>query len=156
MGNHVSKPTERTPSRPERPPARDFYVRLAARFLKSPSISPEAKVLRSILAAFADAKTRRTYVKGETVQGILGWGRRKREQAQAELCRTGWLRLEWKRGSRGRWARRTYVLCETPPLLNFSAAVKPSSLSVTTVRSGHQIPQPLTSTSKNKVLVERS
>lgn len=92
--------------------ARDFYARIPSRFLKDPMISPDAKLLWALLKVHADVKTGRTYVKGETLERILNWGRRKREKAQAELCEAGWLRLEWKRGTRGRWARRIYLVCE--------------------------------------------
>jgi hypothetical protein len=44
------------------------------------------------------------------LETCLGWGRRKRQRAQAELCRTGWLKLKWRRGLRGKFARRIYVI----------------------------------------------
>jgi hypothetical protein len=88
----------------------DFMVRLAARFLKDPAISSDAKVLRAALGAYADGRTGCTYVQPSTLQEILGWGRGRREAAQRELVRRGWLRLGWKRGARARWARRVYFL----------------------------------------------
>jgi hypothetical protein len=94
------------------PLKRDFEVRIPARFLKDPAISSDAKVLRAEIGAFADGKTGETFVRPKTLETILGWGRRRREQAQAELAEAGWLRLKWRRGSNGRWARRIYELCK--------------------------------------------
>jgi hypothetical protein len=93
-------------------PAKDFIVHIPARFLKDSSISDDARILRVVLAAYADGKTGRTYVTGKTLQENLRWGRRKRERAQRELERTGWLRLEWKRGAQSIFARRIYVICD--------------------------------------------
>jgi hypothetical protein len=90
--------------------ARDFMVRIAARFLKDPAISADAKALRAVLGAYADGHTGATYVLPRTLEGVLGWGRRRREAAQRELVRAGWLRLGWKRGLRARWSRRIYFL----------------------------------------------
>src|SRR5579872_7559158 len=106
----------------------DFMVRLAARFLKDPAISSDAKVLRAVLGAYADGRTGCTYVQPSTLQEILGWGRDRREAAQRELVRRGWLRLGWKRGARARWARRVYFLVPRP-LRDFSAAEKLRNLS---------------------------
>jgi hypothetical protein len=89
-----------------------FVVRLAARFLKDPAISSDAKALRAVLGAYADGRTGCTYVLPGTLEEILGWGRGRREAAQRELVRGGWLRLGWKRGARARWARRIYFLTE--------------------------------------------
>jgi hypothetical protein len=89
----------------------DFMVRIAARFLKDPAISADAKALRAVLAAYADGHTGASYVLPRTLEEVLGWGRRRREAAQRELVRRGWLRLGWKRGLRARWARRIYFLC---------------------------------------------
>jgi len=93
-------------------PKRDFEVRIPARFLKDPAISSDAKVLRAEIGAYADGKTREAFVRPKTLEKVLGWGRRRRERAQAELAKAGWLRLKWRRGSHGRWARRFYELCE--------------------------------------------
>jgi hypothetical protein len=90
----------------------DFVVRVAARFLKDPAISSDAKALRAVLGAYADGRTGRTYVLPSTLEEVLGWGRRRREAAQRELVRRGWLRLGWKRGLRARWARRIYFLSQ--------------------------------------------
>jgi len=91
---------------------KDFIVPVPARLLKDRSLSPDARQLRVQIGAYADGGTGRTYVTGETLQADLRWGRRRREKAQAELCRAGWLRLEWKRGSRAKFARRIYVACD--------------------------------------------
>ena len=88
----------------------DFMVRLAARFLKDPAISADAKALRAVLGAYADGHTGASYVLPRTLEQILGWSRYRRERAQRELVRLGWLRLGWKRGLRARWARRVYFL----------------------------------------------
>jgi hypothetical protein len=91
--------------------AADFMVRIAARFLKDPAISADAKALRAVLGAYADGHTGASYVLPRTLEEVLGWGRRRREAAQRELVNRGWLRLGWKRGLRARWARRIYFLC---------------------------------------------
>ena len=88
----------------------DFMVRVAARFLKDAAISADAKVLRAVLGAFADGATGYSYVLPSTLDRVLGWGRSRREKAQRELVRGGWLRLGWRRGERARWARRVYFL----------------------------------------------
>ncbi len=85
-------------------------MRIPARFLKDASISSDAKVFRAVIAAFADGKTGRTHVTGKKLQVTLCWGRRRREKAQAELSKTGWLQLGWKRGNRGKFARRIYIV----------------------------------------------
>ncbi len=95
-----------------KPNSREFYVRTPARFLKDPNISPEAKLLREVLGAFADGHSKRTHVRAVRIQRLMRCGRGKRERAQRELHKTGWLRLDWQRDKRGRWARRIYVLCE--------------------------------------------
>jgi hypothetical protein len=92
-------------------PKREFEVRIPARFLKDRAISSDAKVLRAEIGAFADGKTGMSFVQPMKLEQILGWGRRRRERAQAELAKAGWLRLKWRRGNHGRWARRIYELC---------------------------------------------
>jgi hypothetical protein len=89
---------------------RDFVVRTPAHFLKERSISTDAKALRCVLGAYADGRTGTSFVRPRTLQETLGWGRDRREAAQRELVRCGWLRLTWKRAPAGRWARRVYVL----------------------------------------------
>jgi hypothetical protein len=89
-------------------PAKDFIVLIPARLLKDETLSAEARMLRALIAAFADAKTGLSYVKPETLQKCLCWGRGKREKAQRELERAGWLRLRWSRAPRGRFRRRIY------------------------------------------------
>ena len=89
----------------------EFVVRVAARFLKDPAISSDAKALRAVLGAYADARTGATYVQPSTLEEVLGWGRDRRERAQRELVRCGVVRLGWKRGKGARWARRIYFLC---------------------------------------------
>ena len=88
----------------------DFVVRVAARFLKDPAISSDAKALRAVLGAYADGRTGRTYVLPSTLEQVLGWSRYRRGRAQRELVRRGWLRLGWKRARQARWARRIYFL----------------------------------------------
>lgn len=87
-------------------------MRIPARFLKDSHLSSDARILRSVIAAYADGKTGRTYVTGKKLQETLGWGRHRREKAQGELYRNGWLRLNWKRGERAKFARRIYVLSD--------------------------------------------
>ena len=91
---------------------REFRVLVPARFIKDPNISPQAKLLRVILGAFADGKTGRTYVGLRTVERLMGCGRDARRRAQRELVRAGWLRLERKPAARGRWGCRLFILCE--------------------------------------------
>ncbi len=91
-----------------------YKVRIPARFLKEPRISSDAKAFRSVLGAFADGISGRSCVSPKRLQAVLGWGRHRRERAQAELVAKGWLRLEWERGIHGRWARRVYWICEPP------------------------------------------
>jgi hypothetical protein len=40
-------------------PPRDYFVRTPARFLKDPRISPQAKLLRVLIGAFADERSGR-------------------------------------------------------------------------------------------------
>jgi hypothetical protein len=70
-----------------------FMVRVAARFLKDPAISSDAKALRAVIGAYADGHTGASYVLPRTLERTLGWGRSRREAAQRELVRHGWLRL---------------------------------------------------------------
>jgi len=128
-------------------------VHIPARLLRDRSISADARILRSLIAAYADAKTGRTYVKGETLQLDLGWGRRRREKAQAELRRAGWLRLEWKRGAHRVFARRVYVICDPlSTVAQFERSGEPAQLisyhSQSQVKSS--IPTNLTE-AKNKI-----
>jgi hypothetical protein len=88
----------------------DFMVRVAARFLKDPAISSDAKALRAVLGAYADGHSGASYVLPRTLEQVLGWSRYRRERAQRELASRGWLRLGWKRGVHARWARRVYFL----------------------------------------------
>lgn len=91
---------------------KDFIVRIPARFLKDASISSDAKALRTVIASYADGKTGWTYVTGRKLEQTLRWGRHRRERAQTELHKAGWLHLAWKRGTRGKFARRIYRLTD--------------------------------------------
>ena len=51
--------------------------------------------LRAVIGAFADGKYGGSFVNPKTLEEVLGWGRRRRERAQAELVGVGWLRLNW-------------------------------------------------------------
>jgi hypothetical protein len=95
-------------------PKRDYYARLSARFLKDPLISPDAKLLRALLAAFADERTHRTFVSPRRLDTLLRCAHKYRERLQRELVAAGWLRLERERQHDGRLGRRIYVLCEPP------------------------------------------
>jgi len=113
-------PTPEAPVRNDAPPhkesspRRDYYARLAARFLKDPLISPDAKLLRALLAAFADQRTGRTYVSLRRIQLLMRCGRKRRSCAQNELAAAGWLKLIRERAYGGRLGRLTYLLCEPP------------------------------------------
>jgi hypothetical protein len=109
-------------------PKRDFEVRIPARFLKEPTISPNAKVLRAAIGAFADGKTGVTFVQPKKLEKTLSWGRRRRERAQAELVKAGWLRLKLRRGAHGRWARRIYELCEPSTVARFERSGEKAQL----------------------------
>jgi hypothetical protein len=85
---------------------------IPARFLKDATVSADAKLLWAVIGAFADGRTGYSFVSPSKLESILRWGRRKREKSQKELCALGWLRLECRRGSHGRFARRTYRLCD--------------------------------------------
>ncbi len=102
-----------------RTPKQDFEVRIPAHFLKDPNISADAKALRAVIGAYADGRTGVSFVNPKTLEKLLGWGRRRREQAQAELAEAGWLRLNWKRGLRGRWFKRIYELCDPSTVARF-------------------------------------
>jgi hypothetical protein len=110
------------------PPKRDFEVRIPARFLKDPAISCDAKVLRAAIGAFADGKTGVTFVQPKRLEKILDWGRRRREHAQAELAKAGWVRLKWRRGHHGRWARRIYELCDPSTVARFERSGETAQL----------------------------
>lgn len=99
-----------------------------ARFLKDPAISSNAKALRVVIGAHADGPYGESYVKPMTLEQILGWGRRRRERAQAELEKAGWLRLTWRRGMHGRWARRIYKLCDPSTVVRFERSGKTAPL----------------------------
>ena len=122
--------------------APDFRVQISARFLKDPAVSPTAKLFLAILRAYADTRTGVSYVTAATLQKLLRCSRGKREAAQREMVESGWLKLAWLRGQRGKWARRVFVVAEptSPPLLVFTAAVKSSNkYSVPKVRLGQVI-----------------
>jgi hypothetical protein len=110
------------------PSKRGFVVRTPARFLKDPAISSNAKALRVVIGAYAEGPAGETYVKPTTLEQILGWGRRRRERAQAELEKAGWLRLKWRRGSHGRWARRIYELCDPSTVARFERSGETAQL----------------------------
>ena len=106
---------------------RDFQVRIPAPFLKDPTISPTAKLLLAILKAHADAFTGKCFVTSATIEKLLGCGRNKREMAQRELVGLGYLKLSWRRGLQGKWARRVFLVSHSP-CPDFTAAVKMSNL----------------------------
>jgi hypothetical protein len=105
--------------------------------LKDPSISSDAKALRALIGAYADGPLGATYVQPETLGRVLGWGRDRRETAQKELARTGWLRLKWKRGLKGRFNRRVYVLAEPPTVAGFHRSGQNPQLT-----KYHDLPEP--------------
>lgn len=109
-----ASPHKDAPPRKESSPRKDYYARLAARFLKDPLISPDAKLLRALLAAFADERTGRTYVSLRRIQQLMRCGRHRRSAAQNELAANGWLKLIRERAYGGRLGRLTYLLCEPP------------------------------------------
>jgi hypothetical protein len=90
----------------------DYIVPIPARLAKDSSLTSDARMLRVLIGAYADGRTGGTYVTGKILQENLGWGRRRREKAQAELCKAGWLRLGWKRGAHAVYARRLYFVCD--------------------------------------------
>lgn len=129
---------------------RDFEVRIPARFLKDPSISSDAKILRAEVGAFADGRTGLSYVRPQKLELILGWGRRRRERAQSELAERGWLKLGWRRAARGRWARRIYELSVPEPVAHFER-----NGGIAQLISHHSQSQVKSSTDHNMTLVKR-
>lgn len=109
-------PAEAEPAR-KLPTKKDYYARIPARFLKDPNVNPDAKLLRTLLAAYADERTSRTYVGPKTLDRLLRCGRKFRERLQRELIAAGWLRVERERLSGGYFGRRFYILCEPPMAL---------------------------------------
>jgi hypothetical protein len=89
---------------------REFYCRVPASLAKDLSLSPRAKLLYVVLAAHADAHTGRAYLWLRKLEQHLGCGRKTREEAQKELVRAGWLRLERKAAGNGRWGSRIFVV----------------------------------------------
>ena len=112
--------------------SRDFQVRIPAPFLKDRTISPTAKLLLAILKAHADGSTGECFVTSATIEKLLDCGRDKRERAQRELAGLGYVRLGWRRGFRGKWARRVFFVSDSP-CPDLTAAVKIGNL--------HQFPQ---------------
>lgn len=100
---------------------REFFCRIPASLVKDSALSPAAKVLYLVLAAHADARTGRTFVRLRTIERLLRWGRWKRENAQKELAASGWLRLTRKPCARGRWGTRVFVLSLSAPFLSRAA-----------------------------------
>jgi hypothetical protein len=89
---------------------REFYCRVPASLAKEPTLSPRAKLLYLVLVAHADARTGRAYLRLRKLDEHLRCGRNAREQAQRELVRAGWLRLERKMSGGGRWGSRVFVI----------------------------------------------
>jgi hypothetical protein len=89
---------------------REFYCRVPASLAKDPSLSPRAKLLYLVLAAHADVRTGRAYLRLRRLEEHVGCSRSAREKAQSELVRAGWLRLERKIASGGRWGSRVFVV----------------------------------------------
>ena len=89
---------------------REFYCRVPASLAKDAALSPRAKLLYLVLAAHADARTGRAYLRLRKLEEHIGCSRSARERAQLELVRAGWLRLERKVTSGGRWGSRVFVV----------------------------------------------
>jgi len=89
---------------------REFYCRVPASLVKDTSLSPRARLLYTVLAAYADARTGRAYLRLRMLDEHLGCGRNARERAQRELVRAGWLRLDRKPAARGRWGSRIFIV----------------------------------------------
>ena len=90
-----------------------YEVRIPASFYKDETISLEAKVLLAVIVAYADCKTRETYVCNRTLEKCLGRGRAVIERALNELCNAGWLRRKPQRTVGGRWGPR-FLVWQTP------------------------------------------
>jgi len=102
---------------------RDYFVRTPARLLKDPRISPGAKLLRVLIAAFADERTGRTYVSPRRLDTLMCCGRNRRQRLQNELLAAGWLRMERERMANGHLGKRIYFVC-VPPLHRFTTVVE--------------------------------
>jgi hypothetical protein len=108
-----------------------YEVRIPAGFYKDEMISIEAKALLSVIVAYADSKTRETYVSNRVLKKCLRRGRAVIERALNELCAAHWLIRKWQRDEGGRWGRRILVWqippshrCSNSPQRCLPAAVK--------------------------------
>lgn len=132
-------------------PRREFYCRVPASLAKDPSLSPRAKLLYVVLAAYADGRTGRAYVRLSKLQEQLGCGRSARERAQRELVRGGWLRLERKPSAAGRWGSRVFcvLFLRSPASAQFDRSGKPEQffISHSPVSPSQQCPADLSLTS---------
>ena len=63
-----------------------------------------------MLAAHLDVRPGRAYLRLRKQEEHIGCSRSARERAQLELVRAGWLRLERKVASGGRWGSRVFVV----------------------------------------------
>jgi hypothetical protein len=89
---------------------RIFWVRVPSTLLKSENVSPDAQLLWTKIAAHADGHTGISYVGSAKLEKLMGCGRRKRQKAQSELVRKGWLKVYRKHAERGRWGSRIYQI----------------------------------------------
>ena len=89
---------------------RVFWVRVPNTLLKSENVSPDAQLLWAKIAAHADGHTGMSYVSGSKLEKLMCCGRRRRQKAQSELVRKGWLKIYRKHAERGRWGSRIYQI----------------------------------------------
>ena len=85
-----------------------YRVLIPAAFLKGTALSPDARWLGCILAAFADHKTYRCWPSQPTLRRITGFSRTRLQNAIAELKGAGLLQVEPRRTG-GRFGGRVFV-----------------------------------------------
>lgn len=90
--------------------SREFVCRVPASLAKDASLSPLARLLYVVLCAHADGKTGRAFLRLARLDELLGCSRKTRQRAQLELVRTGWMRMERKSCTGGRWGSRVFVI----------------------------------------------
>ncbi len=85
---------------------KEFFLRTPVSFLKNSSLTMDARALFLVLDAYADVRTRETYVQAPTLRKVTGWGRAKLERVLRELKNHSLIEVFFVR-MRGRFRRRT-------------------------------------------------
>jgi hypothetical protein len=114
----------------------EYWTRIPARFYKDELISPEAKALLGIIVSFADGHSNETFVSNSRLRKLMRRGRAVLDRTIHELRDLGWLRIEPRRGPRGRFGGRILIWsvpdrCSSPPQRYLTADGEQDHLSVT-------------------------